>query len=803
MDDRLQKGIQVYRSGDRAGAMRIFSDLLRENPRNEPAWLWLSACVDDPHKREFCLKKVLEINPNNRPALDGLAKLHSVVVSPAAAAQTARPAQPAQNASVQTPPPPRRAANQPSAARRSIARPAAAPQKKRSFPLWAVVLLVMVCLLSAAGAAVGGYYYFLPQNPLIAASTLPASQPQPSATLPAPAGAPGNPGLPQSYGAPLLLDGLKPLAPQNAAGIKTLGRWGEGNIRALDWARDGQSIAVGTSIGITLRSGSKLENAQTIAVSGAVQQIAFSPDGRQLAAALESGRVFVWQTGVDAPIFEAQGGGELTFSPDAKKLAVRSKKEVMIYDLSTRQPVTTYLPKSEDVSKVQAWPDGRFVIAEWNKEKLTLVDVSSGESFLTLNQDLKELGNVKLAAISPDGRHLSWVNNFSKIVLYDLNAKQVVWQKDAGSVPEYLWFTDNGNQVWSGNGIGLYFFDLQGNEIGSATGPGRNQPFATSGDGSHLIYASSDINLRIDTPNSQEQYAYSDWPQPLKFLPPVLLRPDGKLVAAPDSAWMSVMGYALDGTIAAVYIGDIQSSSDDASAYAFSPDGQWVALACKQSIRLMSAQDMSPRGYQDLPYPGENFSVRSAQYSQDGQRLAAWGAMLAVWDIGSRQVVQTFDPQQDWVDVVLKPDHTLSRVAVGLREGQVRVAAIDGSGSALQLSGHTQPIAALAFSNDDRLLASVAQGDPLVKVWDAHSGQLLTTLTSNAPRQMIFSAYGKLLFVGQEDGVIQVWEVGSGKLLASLNGHSGAITSLDISLDGSLLVSSGEDATIRFWGFKP
>jgi len=395
------------------------------------------------------------------------------------------------------------------------------------------------------------------------------------------------------------------------------------------------------------------------------------------------------------------------------------------------------------------------------------------------------------------------VNDSLKITLYDLKAEQVAWQKEWGPAPESLWFTDSGNQVWVGNELGLGFFDLQGNLSSVALGPDCKPPFAVSSDGGRFACINKDASLKIMTFDKSVQKTDLIWSQPLKVSPPVLLRPDGKLVAAPDPAWRTVTGYAFDGTPAITYAGDDQAANNDFSAYAFSPDARWIALARKQSVRLLPAQSGAAPSDRDLPYPGAGFAARALQYAYNGQHLAAWGNTLVVWDVGAGKIVQNFDPHSDGADVVLRPNHTLNRVAVGLRDGQIRVSAVDGSGSVLQLSGHPQPIVALVFSSDDRLLASAAQGDPLVKIWDAHSGQLLTTLTNNDPRQMIFSAYGKLLFVGQEDGVIQVWHVGDSRRLASLNGDSAGVTSLDISPDGSLLVSSAEDATIRFWGIRP
>lgn len=59
---------------DKKAAQRLLYQAIKQYPKSETAWLWLSALVDDPEKERQCLLKVLEINPLNELAQKHLQK---------------------------------------------------------------------------------------------------------------------------------------------------------------------------------------------------------------------------------------------------------------------------------------------------------------------------------------------------------------------------------------------------------------------------------------------------------------------------------------------------------------------------------------------------------------------------------------------------------------------------------------------------------------------------------------------------------------------------------------------------------
>jgi hypothetical protein len=75
MDNNLQQAITLIKSGNKKEGGQMLAEMVKKDPRNIDAWLWLSSCVNSNEQRVFCLKKVLEVDPNHNVARSALSKL--------------------------------------------------------------------------------------------------------------------------------------------------------------------------------------------------------------------------------------------------------------------------------------------------------------------------------------------------------------------------------------------------------------------------------------------------------------------------------------------------------------------------------------------------------------------------------------------------------------------------------------------------------------------------------------------------------------------------------------------------------
>ena len=75
IEAKLRRGIEAARRGDKRAAQLLLREVLDADPRNELAWMWLASAVDSLDERRLCLRRALQINPNNTRAREALNRL--------------------------------------------------------------------------------------------------------------------------------------------------------------------------------------------------------------------------------------------------------------------------------------------------------------------------------------------------------------------------------------------------------------------------------------------------------------------------------------------------------------------------------------------------------------------------------------------------------------------------------------------------------------------------------------------------------------------------------------------------------
>jgi len=74
----FQDAMDALRQGDKPRAKEILTRLLQANQRNPTYWIWLSAAVDAPKERIYCLQTALKLDPENATAKRGLVLLGAI-----------------------------------------------------------------------------------------------------------------------------------------------------------------------------------------------------------------------------------------------------------------------------------------------------------------------------------------------------------------------------------------------------------------------------------------------------------------------------------------------------------------------------------------------------------------------------------------------------------------------------------------------------------------------------------------------------------------------------------------------------
>src|SRR5882672_9744903 len=163
---------------------------------------------------------------------------------------------------------------------------------------------------------------------------------------------------------------------------------------------------------------------------------------------------------------------------------------------------------------------------------------------------------------------------------------------------------------------------------------------------------------------------------------------------------------------------------------------------------------------------------------------------------------------------------------IGIKSGPTPIpasmtpAAPGGKPELILQTGHTRSANAVAFSPDNRWLASGGK-DNVIKIWDLANGNVLRTLyghTSNV-NALAVSPDGKLLASGSgdindprdlgtftqggvvggaEDNTVRIWSVQTGQQLQVLRGHQLPVGALAFSNDGHSLTSVSGDG-VKVW----
>jgi hypothetical protein len=73
----LKQAVALIKAGDDAGARELLLEVLKSDPTNDTAWVWMAAVVDKDHLRKECLEEALKHNPHNEAARRALKRLQT------------------------------------------------------------------------------------------------------------------------------------------------------------------------------------------------------------------------------------------------------------------------------------------------------------------------------------------------------------------------------------------------------------------------------------------------------------------------------------------------------------------------------------------------------------------------------------------------------------------------------------------------------------------------------------------------------------------------------------------------------
>lgn len=568
------------------------------------------------------------------------------------------------------------------------------------------------------------------------------------------------------------------------------------------------------------------------AIGGAVRALAFSPDGRFVAAAAPHGHVVV----LDAPsgrrvrVLAAQRGvSSLGFEADGTTLvAARPGGGVRSWDVETGAVVAV----SRHLLAVSE-PDGRTAVVALRGRlahlapHLAAAAGAPGEPLAAIVADpggrrrvrlfassgrqlriLPERG-VATLAYAPHGRELAVASTDGTTTLWNARTgRRLRTLRDTGSPVETLAFSPDGALLATGgqDGAVRVWTVATGGRLFFFTGhSGPVTTVAWSPDGRVLASASSDRTVRLWGVDGVAEIG-----SPVAVLSgaggsvrELAFSPDGaRLATGSDDGKVRFWDATPEQSLRV--LGRAAQPFVDAR---WADGGKLVVAATATAVRIYDALTRAllhvlPASHvTGLAVAGDRAAAGGRLWSlPDGTLVgrvggpvdaltgnvgAAGGAdgRVAVFDARTGRVRRELRETGAVTALAVAPDGTVASAsldAVTLWTSRPHVLAASGG------------VVRLAFSPDGTLLAS-ADGDGTARLWSVRTGRLLHVLRGHrgALTDLAFGAGGEVLATSGRDSHAILWSVATGRPLHVLAGHFGAVATVGLSSDGRWAVTAG------------
>jgi WD40 repeat protein len=243
-----------------------------------------------------------------------------------------------------------------------------------------------------------------------------------------------------------------------------------------------------------------------------------------------------------------------------------------------------------------------------------------------------------------------------------------------------------------------------------------------------------------------------------------------------------------------------RSASGQAWSTAFAQNESYLITVGGNDARLWDRAT----GQETMRF-GPQGAVASAHFAPDGQRVvtASWDNTARIWNAATGRVELKLQGHAEYVnDAVFSRDGT--RVLTASDDKTARLWDAKTGETLVVFRGHTQRLRSANLDCDPatgRVRKVVtASDDGTARIWDAGGHGLLELKGHDkAVLSAVFSLDGTRLLTGGDDNRAILWDAATGKQLLALDGHTAGVTSVAFSPDGLRALTGSRDNTVKTW----